>query len=116
MQQIVTVLAPLHRRVLFWGDIAQDSPDLLKSLPQSFKDSTIAIPWEYNPMPRGYAKLITPFTNAGLETWVAPSVHNFRVVYPDYNLGLTNIQQFTRDGQQLGSTGQLNTIWNDDGE
>ncbi len=67
-------------------------------------------------MPRGYAKLITPFTSAGFETWVAPSVHNFRVVYPDYNLGLTNIQQFTRDGQQLGSTGQLNTIWNDDGE
>jgi hypothetical protein len=26
------------------------------------------------------------------------------------------MQQFTRDGQQLGSTGQLNTIWNDDGE
>jgi len=43
-------------------------------------------------------------------------VHNFRVVYPDYNLALANIQQFTRDGQRLGSTGQLNTIWNDDGE
>ena len=43
-------------------------------------------------------------------------MHNFRVVYPDYNMALPNIQQFTRDGQQLGSTGQLNTIWNDDGE
>jgi hexosaminidase len=116
LQQIVTALQPLHRKLLFWGDIAQGSPDLLKTLPQSFKDSTIAIPWEYNPMLHGYAKLITPFTNAGFETWVAPSVHNFRVVYPDYNLGLANIQQFTRDGQQLGSTGQLNTIWNDDGE
>jgi hexosaminidase len=116
LQQIVTALQPLHRKLLFWGDIAQGSPDLLKTLPQSFKDSTIAIPWEYNPMPRGYSKLIAPFTNAGFETWVAPSVHNFRVVYPDYNLGLANIQQFTRDGQQLGSTGQLNTIWNDDGE
>ncbi len=116
MQQIVTTLQPLHRRLLFWGDIAQDSPDLLKSLPQSFKDTTIAIAWGYNPEPRGFAKLLTPFTNAGFETWVAPSVHNFRVVYPDYNLGLANIQQFTRDGQRLGSTGQLNTIWNDDGE
>jgi hypothetical protein len=116
MQQIATALQPLHRRLLFWGDIAQDSPDLLKALPQSFKDETIAVAWGYNPEPRGFVRLLTPFINAGFETWVSPSVHNFRVVYPDYNLALANIQQFTRDGQRLGSTGQLNTIWNDDGE
>jgi hexosaminidase len=116
MQQIATALQALHRRLLFWGDIAQGSPELLKTLPQSFKDSTIAIAWEYNPQPKGYSRLLTPFTNAGFETWVSPSVHNFRVVYPDNNMALPNIQQFTRDGQKLGSTGQLNTIWNDDGE
>jgi hypothetical protein len=116
LQQIVTALQPLHRKLLFWGDIAQDSPDLLKALPQSFKDSTIAVAWGYSPEPKGFAKSLTPFINAGFETWVSPSVHNFRVVYPDYNLALANIQQFTRDGQRLGSTGQLNTIWNDDGE
>jgi hypothetical protein len=116
MQQIATALQPLHRRLLFWGDIAQGSPELLKALPQSFKNATIAIAWGYNPEPRGFTRLLTPFTNAGFETWVSPSVHNFRVVYPDYNLALANMQQFTRDGQQLGSTGQLNTIWNDDGE
>jgi hexosaminidase len=116
LQQIVTALQPLHRKLLFWGDIAQNSPDLLKALPQSFKDSTIAIPWVYQPEPKGFAKVLTPFTKAGFETWVSPSVHNFRVVYPDNNLALLNIQQFTRDGQRLGSTGQLNTIWNDDGE
>jgi len=116
MQQIVSALQPLHRRLLFWGDIAQGSPDLLKTLPQSFKDSTIAIAWGYDPEPRGFAKSLTPFASAGFETWVSPSVHNFRVVYPDNNLALLNIQQFTRDGQRLGSTGQFNTIWNDDGE
>jgi hypothetical protein len=120
LQQSVAALQPLHRRILFWGDIAQDitqtSPDLLKSLPQSFKDSTIAIAWGYNPEPNGFEKSITPFVSAGFETWVAPSVHNFRVVYPDNNMALPNIQQFTRDGQRLGATGQLNTIWNDDGE
>jgi hexosaminidase len=116
MQQIVTALQPLHRRLLFWGDIAQDAPDQLKALPLSFKTSTIAVAWTYNPDPRGFSRFLTPFTAAGFETWVAPSVHNFRVVYPDYDYGLLNIQQFTRDGQRLGSTGQLNTIWNDDGE
>ena len=116
MQQIVAALQPLHRKLLFWGDIAENSPDLLKALPQSFKDSTIAVAWGYSPEPKGFARSLTPFANAGFETWVSPSVHNFRVVYPDYDLGLNNIQEFTRDGQRLGSTGQLNTIWNDDGE
>jgi hypothetical protein len=116
MQKIVTAAEPLHRRLLFWGDIAQDAPDLLKQLPASFKQSTIAIAWEYNPQPKGYDKFLTPFTNAGFETWVAPSVNNFRRIYPDNNLALANIQQFARDGQRLGSTGLLNTIWNDDGE
>jgi hexosaminidase len=116
MQQIVTALKPLNRRLLFWGDVAQDAPDQLKAMPQSFKDSTIAIAWGYNPEPKGFAKLLTPFTNAGFETWVSPSVNNFRVVYPDNNKALYNIQQFTRDGQRMGATGQLNTIWNDDGE
>jgi len=116
LQRIVTALKPLNRKILFWGDIAQDAPDLLKGLPQSFKDSTIAIAWVYNPEARGYDRFLTPFTKAGFETWVAPSVNNFRKVYPDNNLALANIQRFTADGQRLGSTGQLNTIWNDDGE
>ena len=88
LQQIVTALQPLHRRLLFWGDVAQDSPALLKALPQNFKDATIAVAWSYNPETRGYARLLTPFIEAGFETWVSPSVHNFRVVYPDYNIGL----------------------------
>ncbi len=116
LQRIAAALKPLHRRLLFWGDIAQDSPDLLKTLPQTFKDSTIAIAWVYNPEARGYDRFLTPFSKAGFETWVAPSVNNFRKVYPDNNLALANIQRFTADGQRLGSTGQLNTIWNDDGE
>ncbi|HUZ94797.1 MAG TPA: beta-N-acetylhexosaminidase [Edaphobacter sp.] len=116
MQRIVTALQPLHRKLLFWGDIAQDSPDLLLKMPQSFKDSTIAIAWTYNPEPRGFDRYLTPFTKAGFETWVAPGVNNWSRVYPNNNLALLNIQGFIRDGQRLGSTGALNTIWNDDGE
>ena len=116
MQQIDTTLRPLHRRLLFWGDIAQDSPDLLKDMPAQFKRDTIAIGWQYNPEPKGFSKYLKPFADAGFETWVAPGVNNWSVVYPNNNYALANIQQFTRDGQHMGATGQLNTIWYDDGE
>jgi hypothetical protein len=117
LQRIVASLEPLHRRLLFWGDIAQDAPaEVLKGLPEKFKQSTIAIAWVYNPEPKGYEKFLKPFLGAGFETWVAPSVNNFRKVYPNNNYALANIQGFARDGQRLGSTGLLNTIWNDDGE
>jgi hexosaminidase len=116
MQQIDTTLKPLNRRLLFWGDIAQHEPDLLKAMPEQFKRDTIAIGWQYNPSPTGFIKYMKPYTDAGFETWVSPGINNWSRVYPNYNNGLLNIQQFTRDGQTMGSTGQLNTIWNDDGE
>ncbi|MEO6804241.1 MAG: beta-N-acetylhexosaminidase, partial [Granulicella sp.] len=116
MQQIVTDLKPLNRKLLFWGDIAMHDPDLVKKLPADFKKATIAVAWEYNPHPEGFARYITPFTNAGMETWVAPGINNWSRVYPDWNNALANIQQFTAQGQKAGITGQLNTIWNDDGE
>ncbi len=116
MQKIVTDLQPLHRKLLFWGDIAYKEPALLKAMPTSFKDATIAVAWEYNPQPKGFTRFITPFTEAKIETWVSPGINNWSRVYPNWNNALSNIQQFTYDGQKLGATGQLNTIWYDDGE
>ena len=117
LQKIDTALAPLHRKILFWGDIAEGSPDLLKSLPQSFKQNTIAVAWVYTPHPtRGFASYITPFTQAGIETWVAPGVNNWSSVWPNANDSLNNIQQFVAEGQRQHSTGVLNTVWYDDGE
>lgn len=112
LKQIHTTLAPLHKRLLFWGDIAMNSPDLVKTLPKDM----IAIAWEYNPHPEGYEKYLLPYVNAGMETWVASGVNNWRLVYPNFNAGLENIQGFVSDGQRLGSTGLLNTVWNDVGE
>ena len=116
LQRIVNDLAPLHKKILFWGDIAQDSPALLKAMPQSFKSQTIAVAWGYSPNPKGFEKTLKPFTDAGMETWVSPSINNYRQVYPNQQLALEDIQEFTRDGQRFGATGQLNTLWNDDGE
>ena len=116
LQRIVTKLEPLHRKILFWGDIAEGSPGLLKAMPQSFKSQTIAVAWGYSPDPKGFGHILKPYKDAGFEVWAAPSINNYRQVYPNQQVALEDIQQFTRDAQHFGATGQLNTLWNDDGE
>jgi hypothetical protein len=111
LTQIHDTLASSQKKILFWGDIAGNSPELVGTLPKDM----IAVPWVYDPQP-DYRKTIEPFQKAGLETWVAPGVSNWSRIYPNNQNALLNIRNFVRDGQLMGSTGVLNTVWNDDGE
>jgi len=111
LKQIEAALRPSGKRFLFWGDVAMNSPDLVKTLPKDL----IAVPWTYD-ADSSFTRFITPFRDAGIETWVAPGVSSWNRVYPDNAIALPNIQRFVRDGQRLGSTGMINTSWDDDGE
>jgi len=111
LKQIEAVLRPTGKRFLFWGDVAMNHPDLVKTLPKSL----VPVAWTYG-VDTSYARFILPFRNAGMETWVAPGVSSWNRVYPDNAIALVNIQRFVRDGQRLGATGLLNTSWDDDGE
>ena len=111
LKQIEEALRPTGKRFLFWGDVAMNSPDLVKTLPKSL----VPVAWTYG-VDTSYARFITPFRNAGMETWVAPGVSSWNRVYPDNAIALVNIQRFVRDGQRLGATGLINTSWDDDGE
>lgn len=111
LKQIEAALRPTGKRFLFWGDVAMNSPDLVKTLPKSL----VPVAWTYG-VDTSYARFITPFRNAGMETWVAPGVSSWNRVYPDNAIALVNIQRFVRDGQRLGATGLINTSWDDDGE
>lgn len=111
LKQIHDDLAPLHKRLLFWGDIGGDDPAAVAGLPKDM----IAVPWNYGET-KGFDKMIEPFAKAGIETWVSPGDSNWNQVYPNANAAFGNIQGFIRDGQRLGSTGALTTVWNDDGE
>ena len=111
LSQIHKQLEPLHKRLLFWGDIAENSPELVGTLPKDM----IAVSWHYDAAP-DFTKNLEPFLKSGLETWVAPGVSNWNRLYPNNDEALGNIRAFVRDGQKLGATGMLNTVWNDDGE
>jgi hypothetical protein len=108
---IHTALAPLDRRLLFWGDVAWNDPSAVEKLPKDM----IAIPWVYW-HEDNYDSNITAFKKAGIETWVAPGDANWSVVYPNIPGALDNISGFVESGQRLGSTGELTAVWNDDGE
>jgi hypothetical protein len=111
LKQIEEALRPMGKRFLFWGDVAMNSPDLVKTLPSTL----VPVAWSYG-ADTSFVRFIAPFRNAGMETWVAPGVSSWNRVYPDNAIALVNIQRFIRDGQKLGATGVLNTSWDDDGE
>ena len=50
--QIHDKLAPLGRRLLFWGDIAMNDPQEVKRLPKDM----IAVAWTYSPEPDGFSR------------------------------------------------------------
>jgi hypothetical protein len=111
LKRVADALKPTGKRLLFWGDIAENAPDLVKTLPSNL----VAVPWSYDSAD-SFVRAIKPFTDARMETWVAPGVNAWNKVYPDFGVALINIRNFTRDGQALGAVGQLNTEWDDDGE
>ncbi len=111
LKDIEAALKPSGKRLLFWGDVAQNHGDLVKSLPKDM----IAVGWDYWSV-KNFERYVKPFADAGIETWVAPGVNNWNRVFPNYDIGLRNIQGFIRDGQKMGSTGVINTTWGDDGE
>lgn len=113
LKQIHSALEPLHKRVLFWGDMAMNESQMLVS---ALPNDMIAVAWHYSSEPQGFDQWLLPYKRAGMETWVSPGANNWGQVYPDDEETLRNVQGFVRDGQKLGSTGMLMTEWRDDGE
>ena len=111
VKEVEQALRPTGRKLLFWGDIAVGAPELVKTLPHDL----VPVVWNYDSA-ASYVSRIKPYTDAGLETWVAPGVSAWNRVWPDFGIALPNIRDLTRDGQALGAVGQLNTSWDDDGE
>lgn len=111
LNRVRELLKPYNRKLIFWGDIALNHPDLIGNIP---KDLIVAN-WDYTPR-ESFAARIDPFKNAGLQQLVCPGVWGWNQIFPNVDVSSKNIINFVRDGQAAGAIGMLNTTWDDDGE
>jgi hypothetical protein len=111
LNRVREVLKPYDRRLMFWGDIALNHPDLIGNIPKDM----IVMNWDYAARD-DYLPRIKPFKDAGLEQFVCPGVHNWNQIFPNLDAASKNIANFVRDGQASGALGMMNTSWDDDGE
>ncbi len=111
LNRVREVLKPYDRRLMFWGDIALNHPDLIDRIPKDM----IVMNWDYAPKD-DFGPRIKPFKDAGLEQFVCPGVQNWNQVFPNLDAASKNIANFVRDGQAAGAMGMMNTSWDDDGE
>jgi hypothetical protein len=111
LRRVREILQPYNRRLMFWGDIALNHPELIGSIPKDL----IVMNWAYGAR-NDYTARIKPFKDAGLAQFVCPGVSNWNQVFPNLDNAARNITVFVRDGQRAGALGMLNTNWDDDGE
>ena len=111
LNRVREVLKPYNRRLMFWGDIALNHPDLIGNIPKDM----IVMNWRYGARD-DYSPVIKPFKNAGLDQFVCPGVSSWNQIFPNVDASSKNIINFVRDGQQAGALGMMNTTWDDDGE
>mgnify|MGYP001770806527 FL=1 len=111
LRRVRDLLQPYGRRLMFWGDIALNHPDLIGEIPRDM----IVMNWAYGPR-ESYESRIEPFKRAGLEQFVCPGVQNWNQIFPNNDAAVVNIVNFVRDGQRAGALGMMNTSWDDDGE
>jgi hexosaminidase len=111
LSRVRDILKPYDRKLMFWGDIALNHPNLIGNVP---KDMIVAN-WDYGAKD-DFTSRIKPFKDAGLEQLVCPGVGGWNQIFPNVEGSSKNIINFVRDGQAAGALGMLNTTWDDDGE
>lgn len=107
--KIYNVLKSLGKKVMMYGDIILENPQILKEIP---KDITI-IDWHYGAA-FDYPS-INVFKNAGFKFIACPAVWNFTGPFPNFYNSYANIQNFTRQAYRAGAVGVIVSTWNDNG-
>lgn len=108
MNQLSSILKDNGKRMMMWGDIVLQHPEILDILPKE----TVMMTWEYSDYD-SYSKWIDPFVEKGFDFIVCPGVLNSSRISPNYKMAIPNIQKFIKQGIEKGAIGVLNTVWDE---
>ncbi|MCH9035165.1 MAG: family 20 glycosylhydrolase [Planctomycetes bacterium] len=109
LRRIYDSCASRGRRVMFWGDVLENYPNLLGRLPS---DVTL-LHWGYDDSAKYEAT--ADFTATGLDTFVCPGTSGWKRIMNALNLAERNISTFAEIAKRHGACGLLNTDWGDHG-
>jgi hypothetical protein len=98
------------KRLMIWGDIVFDHPKIFDLLDKDIVLGT----WTYGAL-ESFESYLIPFKKSGFDFMFSCGVLNSERILPDYNMTMTNIKNFVRDGAKYGAIGMLNTVWDDGG-
>jgi hypothetical protein len=111
INRVNRMLRPYRKRVMMWGDIADQHPEILDNL----DDDIFLIAWSYVGID-SFDEFLQPYVKSGRNFFVAPGVSLSERVWPKHYEFRKNITNLCRDGYQNGALGVINTCWDDFGE
>ena len=111
INRVNRMLRPYRKRVMMWGDIADQHPEILENL----DDDIFLIAWSYVGK-NDFDDFLKPYKASGRSFFVAPGVSLSERVWPKHYEFRKNISNLCRDGYKNGALGVINTCWDDFGE
>lgn len=110
IKRIHKIITGMGKKVMMWGDIALENPEILDLLPKDI----IMVTWGYDIMD-DYEPRITPFHDRGFKLLVSTGILNSFSTMPDFNVVRGNIGGFMKETVKQKAWGMLNTVWDDNG-
>lgn len=110
LKKIHVEVSKRGRKMMFWGDIIINHPELIRSLPRNL----IALNWGYeanHPFERETAL----FAKSKIPFYVCPGTSTWMTLIGRHDNALANLQSAAKCGRRHGAIGYLNTDWGDGG-
>ena len=111
VNRVNRMLRPYRKRVMMWGDIADQHPEILDHLDKDI----FLIAWSYVGID-DFDNFLKPYVSSGHKFLIAPGVSLSERVWPKHYEFKKNIANLCRDGYKNGALGVINTCWDDFGE
>jgi len=110
LKQIQREVVKRGRRMMFWGDIILNHPELIPRLPKH----AIALNWGYEAT-HPFAQEAATFAKSKVPFYVCPGTATWMTLIGRHDTAFANLRLAAEAGRKHGAIGYLNTDWGDGG-